>query len=314
MTSPTTRETISLPGGRRVDVIEYGDPHGAPAIYLHGTPSSAREAQWPHEPASTAHVRIISMDRPGYQASDPMTSPAFEATAKVVVDVATHLGLGRFSVIGFSGGAGSALATAAVAQGQVNSVHLGGGMGSPLPGAAKSLPASRRIFFGIAASAPMVAKFLLGRMSKRMNKLLGPKLQMPTLAVLELLEGSAKGPQVSAAESFARATPQADLHAWASEYLEGARAIDAVWGDMASLSRPWSFDLLQLTTPVELWHGTDDGAVPYDYAEALSKLLPNATLHSLQGEGHFVFLTRGAEVCEAIHLASLPKDRRPQSR
>lgn len=222
MTNPTRRETISLPvGGRRVDVIEFGDPDGAPAMYLHGTPSSAREARWLHEPATTAHVRIISMDRPGYQASDPIASPSFEATAKVVVDVATHLGLGRFSVVGFSGGAGSALATAAVAPNRVNSVHLGGGMGSPVPGARKALPASRRIFFKAAASAPPVAKFLLGRMSKRMNKLLGPKLQMPTLAVLELLEGSAKGSQVSAAESFARTTAQADLHAWVSEYLGG---------------------------------------------------------------------------------------------
>jgi pimeloyl-ACP methyl ester carboxylesterase len=249
------------------------------------------------------------MDRPGYQASDPIASPSFEATAKVVVDVATHLGLGRFSVVGFSGGAGSALATAAVAPDRVNSVHLGGGMGSPVRGAGKALPASRRIFFKVAASAPPVAKFLVGRMSKRMNKLLGPKLQMPTLAVLELLEGSAKGSQVSAAESFARHTAQEDLHAWVSEYLEGARAIGAVWSDMASLSRPWSFELDALKTPVELWHGTDDGAVPYRYAQALSKLLPNATLHQLEGEGHFVFLTHGHEVCQSIHGAALSNGR-----
>jgi len=305
MTNPTPRETISLAGGRRVDVIEFGDPDGAPAMYLHGTPSSAREARWLHEPATTAHVRIISMDRPGYQASDPIASPSFEATANVVVDVATHLGLGRFSVVGFSGGAGSALATAAVAPDRVNSVHLGGGMGSPVPGAGEALPASRRIFFKVAASAPPVAKFVLGRMSNRMNKLLGSKLQMPTLAVLELLEGSAKGSQVSAAESFARTTAQADLHAWASEYLEGAGAIGAVWSDMASFARPWSFRPSMLTTPVELWHGTDDGAVPFSYAAALSKLLPNATLHQLEGEGHFVFLTHGDEICESIHGAAV---------
>jgi pimeloyl-ACP methyl ester carboxylesterase len=144
-------------------------------------------------------------------------------------------------------------------------------------------------------------------MSKRTNKLLGPKLQIPTLAVLELLEGASKGPQISAAESYVRATEPSDLHAWASEYLQGAGAIDAVWGDMASMSNPWSFDLRELTTPVELWHGTEDGAVPFAYAEALSKLLPNATLHALEGEGHFVFLTHGAEVCEAVYRASLAR-------
>jgi pimeloyl-ACP methyl ester carboxylesterase len=304
MADLTKRDTIQLADGRRVDFIEYGDPDGAPAMYLHGTPSSAREARWLHDSALTAHVRVISIDRPGYQSSDPIASPAFEKSAKVVVDVAAHLGLGRFSVIGFSGGAGSALATAAEAPGLVNSVHLGGGMGSVAPEMRKALPVSRRIFFRVAASAPPVAKFLLGLMSKRMNKLLGPKLQMPTLAVLELLEGPAKGAQVSAAETFARSASPEDLQAWASEYLEGANAIDAVWGDMVSLSRPWSFELRTLMTPVELWHGTEDGAVPFRYAESLSKLLPHAKLHPLEGEGHFVFLTHGGEICNSIQQGS----------
>jgi pimeloyl-ACP methyl ester carboxylesterase len=74
---------------------------------------------------------------------------------------------------------------------------------------------------------------------------------------------------------------------------------------MASFARPWSFKPGMLTTPVELWHGTDDGAVPFSYAEALSKLLPNATLHQLEGEGHFVFLTHGDEICQSIHGAAL---------
>jgi len=304
MSDLSKRETIQLVGGRRVDYIEYGDRNGAPAIYLHGTPSSAREARWLHDPALAAHVRIVSIDRPGYQSSDQIASPAFEKSAMVVVDVATHLGLERFSVIGFSGGAGSALATAAEAPNRVISVHLGGGMGSVAPEMRKVLPVSRRIFFKVAAKAPPVAKSLLRLMSKRMNKLLGPKLQMPTLAVLELLEGPAKGVQVNAAEEFARSNPPEELGAWASEYLEGANAIDAVWGDMSSLSRPWSFELSTLTTPVELWHGTADSTVPFRYAESLSQQLPNATLHPLEGEGHFVFLTHGAEVCRAIEQRS----------
>lgn len=310
MSSPTARQILTLPDGRRVGVIEFGDPKGAPAIYLHGTPSSAREARWLHEPASAAHVRIISMDRPGYLGSDPIAVPAFEATARVVDDVATHLGVERFSVIGFSGGAGSALATAALVRGRVHTVQIGGGMASPLPGIATALPASRRVFFKVAASAPPVAKFVVRRMSTRMHKLLSAKLLMPTLAVLELLEGPSKGPQLDAAEAFARTTPPDDLRAWASEYLDAAGATEAVWGDMASLARPWSFDLAELTTPVDLWHGADDGAVPHSYADGLSKLLPNATLHSLPGEGHFVFLTHGTEVCEAIHTASRTSDAR----
>ena len=81
MADLTKRDTIQLADGRRVDFIEYGDPDGAPAMYLHGTPSSAREARWLHDSALTAHVRVISIDRPGYQSSDPIASPAFEKSA-----------------------------------------------------------------------------------------------------------------------------------------------------------------------------------------------------------------------------------------
>src|SRR5690349_5325843 len=42
-----SRAHVEVSGGRRIDYLELGDPQGAPAIYLHGTPSSASEARCP---------------------------------------------------------------------------------------------------------------------------------------------------------------------------------------------------------------------------------------------------------------------------
>jgi pimeloyl-ACP methyl ester carboxylesterase len=300
----TERQTIELDDGRRIDYVEFGDPHGAPAIYLHGTPSSAREARWMHESAVTHDIRLVSVDRPGYQGSDPAPGADLGSQASAVAAAAHSLGLDRFAVVGFSGGAGCALSLAAHVRESVTVVHLGGGMGPFVDGAENVLPLSRRVPFRVIARSPRTAHILLGLMSRQMCKALGKKLDIPTLAALELLSGPSRGPQRAAAEAYARATPPEDLRSWVSEYMDGSRAIDAVRADISSLSRGWPFDVRSLQTPVELWHGTADGAVPIGYAEALARTLPNATLHALEGEGHFVFLTHADEVCASIRAHS----------
>jgi pimeloyl-ACP methyl ester carboxylesterase len=302
--SVTDRDVLVLADGRRIEYLEFGDPQGAPAIYLHGTPSSAQEARWLHSSAVTHGVRLVSVDRPGYHGSEPSRTHGVETAGRDVAEAATLLSLERYAVVGFSGGAGCALAVAAAAPHAVSVVHLGGGMGPSIDGARDLLPLSRRVPFWIIARSPRAARLLLGLMSKQMRKALGKKVHIPSLAALELLEGSSRGLQYAAAEAFARATSPEDLRAWVTEYVDGSGAIDAVRADISSLSRPWPFHLGRLETPVELWHGTADGAVPIQYGQALAQQLPNAQFHSLDGEGHFVFLTHGDEVCASVRARS----------
>jgi pimeloyl-ACP methyl ester carboxylesterase len=298
------RQTIRLEDGSRIDLMEFGDPSGAAAIYLHGTPSSAREAQWMHTSAIAHGVRLVSFDRPGYHGSAPAAAPGLAAAARQVVGGLRMLGIERCAVIGFSGGAGIALSVAAEAPDAVTIVHLGGGMGPFVDGSKGVLPLSRRLPFALIARSPRIGRFILGQMSKRMRKMLGKKLGVPTLAALELLEGSSRGPQLGAAEAYARATPPEDLRAWVADYIAGSVSVDAVRADISTLAHPWPFELAHLETPVELWHGTADGAVPIAYAEALARTLPKAKLHVLEGEGHFVFLTHGDEVCASVRASS----------
>jgi len=298
------RQSMQLDGARRIHYLELGDPSGVPAIYLHGTPSSALEAGWLHYPAVSHGVRLISVDRPGYQQSDPSAHFSIQETASDVTALVRHLGLDRVGVIGFSGGAGSALAVAAGTPGIVSVVQIGGGMGPPIPGAEGVLPLGRRLMFGLVGRSPATAKPLLGLGMRRMSKTLRSKLKIPTLAALELFEGSAAGAQLEAVETYVRATPPEVLRSLVSEYADAPDELEAVIGDLSTISRPWPFDLSQLDVPVELWHGTADAAVPYWYAVALSEALPNARLHALQDEGHFVFLTHGDEVCASIRKAA----------
>lgn len=297
---PQAAQALTLSGGRRVDVREFGDPHGVPALYLHGTPSSSYEAHWLHAPALTHGVRILAVDRPGYGHSDPAPTASFEGVANVVVDAARALGLDRFAIIGFSGGAGFALAAAQVAHDSATVVHLGGGMGSFEGATSEEMPRVRRIIFEGAARAPSIAAPLLGFMGSRLGKSLGKHLALPTLAVLELFEGSARGAQLGAAEAYARSSPTEDLLAFVEGYMEGGHNVAAVLGDITAIVGPWGFELAEVRTRVELWHGTKDASVPLAYSKMLVGKLPNATLHELEGEGHFVLLSHGDEVCASV--------------
>src|SRR5688572_8548642 len=98
---------LVLPGGRVLSWAEFGDPAGLPVVFLHGTPGSRLSR--PDEQALSG-IRLITMDRPGYGRSDPVERSTLLGVADDVGALTTALGIERFGVAGFSGGAPYALA------------------------------------------------------------------------------------------------------------------------------------------------------------------------------------------------------------
>lgn len=301
MQTVTHRQHLRLPSGRRIDYLELGDPAGVPAIYLHGTPSSASEARWLHAPARAHGVRLVAVDRPGYLASDSRPGAGFTDVAGDVVALADALQLGRFAVVGFSGGAGYALATAHAAPEMVSVVQLGGGMGS-LSGDGWQgfawLP--RRLVFGLIAHAPALSAPLLSRMLGRLARGIRDRLDSPADAAIWFFTGSDRGAQTAAIAAYVRQSAPDDLQGELRDYAAGTGATRAIMDDLRAYARPWPFDLATMTTPVEIWHGRDDPAVPVRFAERAASALPNARAHIFAGEGHFVFHTHGDAVVASI--------------
>lgn len=295
-----TRQQVRLAGGRRLDYLELGDPAGAPAVYLHGTPSSGSEARWLHEPAVAHGVRLVSPDRPGYLQSALRPDASVLGVAEDVAALADALQLGRFAVVGFSGGAGYALATAHVAPDPVTVVHVGGGIG-PLAGEGwQVLPRPRRLGFRLVTGAPAVSAPMLGGVFRLLRRRLRKRLDSPANAALWLFEGPAKGAQIDAVAEYVRSSPPEELRAELADYAEGTKATKAAVADLVAYARPWPFELRSVSARVELWHGRDDPAAPVAFAERAAAELPNARAHLFDGEGHFVFHTHGDEVCASI--------------
>ena len=60
--------------------------------------------------------------------------------------------------------------------------------------------------------------------------------------------------------------------------------------DAALAARPWGFALQEITLPVHIWHGEEDGNSPVAAARYLAQAIPGSRLRIWSGEGHFSML------------------------
>jgi len=122
--------TWTLPDGRVVEYWEGGDPTGRPVIFHPGTPASRWLGRWGHEAAAAAGVRLVSVNRPGYGGSTPVTTaPSLRATGQETAALAASLGMQAYAVLGISGGGPFALATAVADPESVRALGVVGGKG-----------------------------------------------------------------------------------------------------------------------------------------------------------------------------------------
>ena len=103
---------IRLRDGRRLQSLEIGKSDGSPIFHFHGSGSSRLEVLTVQAVAEHLGVRLVSLDRPGIGGSDERRGYRLLDWPDDVVEVADQLGIERFAVEGFSGGAPFALACA----------------------------------------------------------------------------------------------------------------------------------------------------------------------------------------------------------
>ena len=106
-------QVVRAHDGRQLAVKSSGDPVGQPVFLLHGTPGTLDGPLPRGIFLYRLGIRLISYTRPGYPGSDRHESRTVADAATDVEAIADALDIGRFSVVGRSGGAPHALACAA---------------------------------------------------------------------------------------------------------------------------------------------------------------------------------------------------------
>ena len=280
--------TATLSDGRKLGYVAYGEPTGAPVFHFHGALTSRWEGFWIRDAARAAGVRLITVDRPGVGASSFAPGRRITDWPRDVAQLAAHLSIERFSVMGVSGGGPYALACAAALPEQVRRVALIAGA-APLsnPEVFALMSARQRMVLGRMMHSPRaLAGFIFGL--KCMPDLL-------RVLVLGAFLGGLSPADYKLVTDPAIGRAKRLLPAVAGLAPFGATVDGPAW-DGHLHSMPWGFELSSVRVPVDLWYAEDDRIVSAAMGRWLAPRLAQAHTHYLPDDGHLsLIIARAGE-------------------
>ena len=241
-------------------------------------------------------LRHVSLDRPGFGLSDPQPSRTVGDHAADVASVLDHLGVGRFSAFGWSGGGPHALGLGALLPDRVVRVAV---LGCPAP--------DDNPTFDITAGMP--------EMNRESRRMLKENPEEDRHDAEKAVVAFSEDPESFLAQIDAILDP-VDVAADRAMNLKPrmiAQLRDAFqngsegwFEDDLITVRPWGFAPEDVRTEVWLWHGERDRLVPVAHGRYLAGRLPRCTGLFLPGDGHVSPLTRLPEILDWL----VPDDRR----
>ncbi|HRK08145.1 MAG TPA: alpha/beta hydrolase [Pseudobdellovibrionaceae bacterium] len=298
------RQVLKLQDGRRVSFRTLGT-EGAKEwiLFHHGYPGSSCQAKLMHELAREHGWGVLAIDRPGFAQSDFDAGRSLKTTAYDAIEVATKLGVSRFHVVGVSGGAPYALATAAAAPQRTRSLSTVGGLAQlAAPDLEAKLSAFEKFCVRRARSGGVTAHLLFGWMERGVR-------QDEEAVIKRWIDRLAPADRAEMEKPELREVLVSSL----KEAIEpGIRGVIA---DLRLLASPWDFSLEHVDSPAWIWHGTEDNVVPYAHGVYLATGLRKARLMTVEGAGHYsLCLTERQKIVEQILSFAEQSDARPPVR
>ena len=272
---------VAAKDGRSLGVAEWGDPHGAAVLSLHGTPGS-RLTRLPDEDAvARAGIRLITYDRPGYGASDRAPGRRVVDCVDDVEAIVEALNISRFAIIGRSGGGSHALAVAArLPELVIRAECVVGAAPFDTPGLdwTGGMDPENVEEFAWAAAGEQVLARELGRVAAEdLERLKADPAQMFS-------------PDWQLAEADRQILARTDIQ---QVFLEATREAfrTGVWGwvddDLAFLDA-WGFEVSEIAVPVTIRYGGQDVLVPAAHGRWLAEHVPGADVAVDEEAGHLV--------------------------
>jgi len=282
-------EQIILKDSRKLGYSIYGDPDGKPVFYFHGFPSSRIEARDIGEMVKDQNVKIISADRPGYGLSDFMPDRKLLDWPDDVLELADHLGINKFSILGVSGGG----PYCAVCAYKIPERIINAGLVCPIGPVVDSIDKEHMSFFNkiileLTKKTPWFVKACLIFST--------PFLKYFPGYLLDIMAGDSP-------ECDKEVFKQHDIF----ELLANATSVafnnghKGPFQDLIIYANPWNFDLKDITIPVHIWHGLSDTVVPVSFGEYYASSIKNSIAKYYQNEGHIsIVINRFNEIINEL--------------
>jgi pimeloyl-ACP methyl ester carboxylesterase len=274
-------KAIILPDGRHLGYLTVGN--GNPVLYFHGTASSRLEVNLLKNLTQTSQLQIIGIDRPGYGLSTFKSRKNLHDFTNDVNFLTDYLGLGRFAVLGWSGGGPFALAYAALFPERITQVVVAGAPALPFDVAtAHNLPFVRFIM-----KLPFVGMLALKNMRSQVMK-----ANVDVSAFLKSRSGRRmlSGLSETDLKFFSDPTWLALMYgSMAEAFRQGDLGVKAVFEEHQLFLKPWDVDLSKIPADkVFIWQGTDDKTCRVENAYRLVGAMPGGHLEIFGGQGHCV--------------------------
>jgi pimeloyl-ACP methyl ester carboxylesterase len=283
-----TDQTIKLTDGRILGYAEFGDPSGRPVLFFHGFPASRLEGIALDAPSRAVSVRLIAPDRPGFGLSDPKPRRLFSDWPDDVIQLASHLRIYDFAVLGTSGGSPYVVACADRIGERLTGAGIVSGI-SPLNNPTVRLamnPDQRRMFVSV-ARFPWLARRMLARSMQ--------EVQADFPSVLSRM--AAERPDVDKAV-LERQDIKDMLRTNLTEVFR--QGTTGAAQELALYRGSWRLALNDVTYPVQIWQGRKDVITPPAMAEELASLLPHTLTRWYPDEGHSLLFARSEEILRQL--------------
>jgi pimeloyl-ACP methyl ester carboxylesterase len=276
---PISDKRVRLRDGRALAYTEWGDVHGPPVLFFHGSPGSRL---WCPDDEATraAGLHLISVDRPGVGGSDVQPGRRLADWPPDVAELADALGVERSAVVGYSAGGPYALACAALLGERVTRAGLVGTTARLLlrerPGAIGELDEQdRRAFELVELGDRETAARTFAAEQEEWTRLIAeePRRFLDAIPVTDQNRWWREDP--ARTDRFLRAVGEA--------LRQGPAAI--AWERLIAFEPP-SFRLEEISVEVCLWHGRLDAIAPCTAAEFLASRIPGCRVTIWPDEGH----------------------------
>ncbi len=303
----TERRSITMPDGRKADVLTAGPP-GLPLVLHEGTPGGLVLYPPTVRAAQARGLRVILAARPGYEGSTPRPGRRVVDVAADTAVILDELGADTFVTMGWSGGGPHALACVAVLAGRCLAAASIAGV-APYQAAGLDWRAGmgqeNLDEFGAAVAGEAVLTQYLQSDAVAVGAVTGAEV------------ARALGGLVTAADQAVLTGEFAD-HVAASLRASVNTGIAGWRDDDLAFVQDWGFSLgweparhtgvtAAGPVPVAIWQGDQDKMVPFAHGQWLAARIASARAHFLPGEGH-LSLTVGHLDCildDLLDLAGL---------
>ncbi|MFN8623998.1 MAG: alpha/beta hydrolase [Chloroflexota bacterium] len=276
--------TVVLPDGRLLGFDDIGDRDGEPLLYFHGF-GSTRLIRHPDDAiAASLGIRLLAVDRPGIGLSVSRPGRRLLDFATDIGHLADTIGLDRFGIVAWSGGGPYALGCAWALPHRVTQVGLIS-TPAPLAGPEAAGYATRfhRVSSRAAEVAPWTVRLAMWRWSRQQRA-------DPAQHLDDAIAGMVDADKEILADPLFR---DVMLRNASELYRQGGRGL---YDEALIMARPWGFPLDEVDTPVRIWHGELDQAVPVGMGKHLERTIPTAHATFLPGEAHHLLYDRWEEI------------------